>query len=163
MSSFDVVSRIDFQEVDNAVNNTKKEIRTRYDFRQSKTEINLVKQDKLIHILTDDEMKMRSIQDMLITHFTRRKLDSKCLQYKEIEATSHGMIKRNIEISEGIDKDTARGIVKMIKNLKLKVQAAIQDNQVRVTGKKIDDLQTVIQMLKESNIDIPLQYVNMKK
>ncbi len=163
MPSFDVVNRVNLQEVDNAVNNTKKEIRTRYDFRQSKTEVNFNKKEALIHILTDDEMKMKAIQSALITHFVRRKLDQKCLNYKEIEGTSLGMIKRDIELQEGIDKDIARKIVKMIKNLKLKrVQAAIQDNQVRVTGKKIDDLQTVIQMLKESDLEIPLQFVNLK-
>lgn len=163
MPSFDVVNRIDMQEVDNAINNTKKEITTRYDFRNSKTEITLNKKDKRIHIVTDDEMKMRAIMDMLGVNFHRRGVDIKCLSPKEIEQTSHLQIKRDIDIIEGIEKETAKKIVKMIKDMKLKVQAAIQDEQVRVTAKKIDELQAVIQMLKESDLEIPLQYVNMKR
>lgn len=163
MPSFDVVNQVNLQEVDNAINNTKKEIGNRYDFRQSKTHIDFNKKDKRIHIVTEDEMKMRSIHDTLTTHFVRRKVDPKCLQYKEIEGTSSGQIKQDVEIMEGIEKDIAKKIVKMIKDMKMKqMQAAIQDNQVRVTSKKIDDLQAVIQMLKEADLGIPLQYVNMK-
>ncbi len=148
--------------MDNAVNMTRKTISTRYDFRKSKTEITLNKKEKRIHILTEDEMKMKAVEDDLIGKCVKRKIDPKALDYKEIEPTSKGMIKRDILIREGIDIDTARKIVKMIKALKLKVQAQIQDQQVRVTGKKIDDLQSIIGMLKESNLEVPLQYVNMK-
>jgi len=162
MPSFDIVNKIDMQEMDNAVNMTRKTITTRYDFRKSKTEITLNKQEKRIHILTEDEMKMKAVEDDLIGKCVKRKIDAKALNYQEIEPTSKGMIKRDILIREGIDTDTARKIVKMIKNLKIKVQAQIQDQQVRVTGKKIDDLQKVIGMLKESDIEVPLQYVNMK-
>jgi len=162
MPSFDIVNKIDMQEMDNAVNMTRKTITTRYDFRKSKTEITLNKQEKRIHILTEDEMKMKAVEDDLIGKCVKRKIDAKALDYQEIEPTSKGMIKRDILIREGIDTDTARKIVKMIKGLKLKVQAQIQDQQVRVTGKKIDDLQKIIGMLKESNLEVPLQYVNMK-
>jgi len=162
MPSFDIVNKIDMQEMDNAVNMTRKTITTRYDFRKSKTEITLNKQDKRIHILTEDEMKMKAVEDDLIGKCVKRKIDAKALDYQEVEPTSKGMIKRDILIREGIDTDTARKIVKMIKGLKLKVQAQIQDQQVRVTGKKIDDLQRIIGMLKESNLEVPLQYVNMK-
>jgi uncharacterized protein YajQ (UPF0234 family) len=141
MPSFDIVNRVDLQEVDNAVNITKKAILSRYDFRNSKTEITIDKKDKKIRVTTEDEMKLRAVQDTLIENLVKRRVDRKCLDPKPAEAAAHGMMQRDIAIKEGIDSDTARGIVKMIKDRKLKVQAAIQENQVRVTGKKIDDLQ----------------------
>ena len=162
MPSFDVVSRIDLQEVDNAVNITKKAILSRYDFRGSKTEIALDKKEKKIRVMTEDEMKMRAVQETLIENLVRRKVDRKCLETKSDQMASHGMIQREIAIKEGVDSDTARNIVKMIKERKLKVQAAIQENQVRVTGKKIDDLQEVIQLLRGAGLPIPLQFVNMQ-
>ncbi len=161
MASFDIVSRVDLQEVDNAVNMTRKAILTRFDFRESKTEITLDKQEKKIHLLTEDEMKMRSVQDALLEHLVRRKVDVKSLEPKEIQMASQGMVQREFAIKEGVDTDTARTIVKLIKEQKLKVQAAIQDNQVRVSGKKIDDLQVVIKMVREAKLQIPLQFVNM--
>jgi cyclic-di-GMP-binding protein len=163
MPSFDIVSRIDLQEVDNAVNITKKAILSRFDFRNSKTEINLDKKDKKIHLVTEDEMKLRAVQDSLIENLVKRKVDRKCLDTKPTEMAAHGMIQREIAIKEGVDSDTARNIVKMIKERKLKVQAAIQENQVRVTGKKIDDLQEVIQMLRASSLPIPLQFINIQR
>jgi uncharacterized protein YajQ (UPF0234 family) len=162
MPSFDIVSRIDMQEVDNAVNITTKIILTRYDFRASKSEISLDKKDKKISVTTEDDMKMRAIQDALIENLVKRKVDRRCLDPKTTEPAAHGMIKREIAIKDGIDSDNARAIVKLIKDKKLKVQAAIQESQVRVTGKKIDDLQDVIQMLRGSEIPIPLQFVNMQ-
>jgi len=162
MPSFDIVSRIDLQEVDNAVNITTKTILTRYDFRGSKTEISLDKKEKKIQVTTEDDMKMRAIQDTLIENLVKRKVDRRCLDPKTTEAAALGMIRRDIAIKEGVDSDNARTIVKMIKEKKLKVQAAMQDGQVRVTGKKIDDLQQVIQMLREAKIEIPLQFVNMQ-
>ena len=163
MPSFDIVSRIDMQEVDNAVNITTKTILTRYDFRNSKTEISLDKKDKKIHVTTEDDMKMRAVQDTLIENLVKRKVDRRCLDPKGSEAAALGMLKREIAIKDGVDSDNARSIVKMIKDKKLKVQAAMQDNQVRVTGKKIDDLQEVIEMLRGANLPIPLQFVNMQK
>ena len=162
MPSFDVVSRIDLQEIDNAVNITKKAILSRYDFRGSKTEIALDKKEKKIRVMTEDEMKMRAVQETLIENLVRRKVDRKCLEPKSDQMASHGMIQREIAIKEGVDSDTARNIVKMIKERKLKVQAAIQESQVRVTGKKIDDLQEVIQLLRGAGLPIPLQFVNMQ-
>ena len=162
MPSFDIVSRIDLQEVDNAVNITTKTILTRYDFRGSKTEISLDKKEKKIQVTTEDDMKMRAIQDTLIENLVKRKVDRRCLDPKSTEPAAQGMIRREIAIKEGVDSDNARAIVKMIKEKKLKVQAAMQDGQVRVTGKKIDDLQEVIQMLREAKIEIPLQFVNMQ-
>ncbi len=163
MASFDIVSRVDMQEVDNAVNMTRKAILTRFDFRQSKTEISLDKKEKKIHLLTEDEMKMRAIQDGLVENLVRRKIDVKCLDAKEIEMASHGMVQREINIKEGVDPETARKIVKMIKEMKLKVQASIQENQVRVSGKQIDDLQSVIKKVREANLDLPLQFINMMR
>jgi uncharacterized protein YajQ (UPF0234 family) len=161
--SFDIVNRVDLQEVDNAVNITKKAILSRYDFRNSKTDITIDKKDKKIRVTTEDEMKLRAVQDTLIENLVKRKVDRKCLEPKPAEAAAHGMMQRDIAIKEGIDSDTARSIVNMIKDRKLKVQAAIQENQVRVTGKKIDDLQEVIQLLRGGAIAIPLQFINMQR
>lgn len=161
MASFDIVSRVELQEVDNAVNMTRKAILPRFDFRGSKTEITLDKKERKVHILTEDEMKMRSIQDVLLEHFARRKVDVKCLEAKEIQMASHGMVQREIAIKEGVDPETARTIVKLVKEQKLKVQAAIQENQVRVSAKKIDDLQAVIQAVRGAKLPIALQFVNM--
>ncbi len=163
MPSFDIVSRIDLQEVDNAVNITRKAILSRYDFRGSKTEIALDKKEKKIHVTTEDDMKLRAVQDTLIENLVKRKVDTKSLDVKASQMAAQGMIQREIAIKEGVDSDTARDIVKMIKDKKLKVQAAIQENQVRVTGKKIDDLQEVIQMLRGASLPIPLQFVNMQR
>lgn len=163
MASFDVVSRVDLQEIDNAVNVTRKAILNRFDFRDSKTEISLDKKEKTIHVLAEDDMKLRAVQETLIGNLVKRKIDIKCLEAKEIQAASHGMIQRDFAFKEGVDADTARTIVKMIKEQKLKVQAAIQDNQVRVSGKNIDDLQAVIRMLRETKIEIPLQFVNLTR
>jgi cyclic-di-GMP-binding protein len=163
MPSFDIVSRIDLQEVDNAVNITRKAILSRFDFRESKTEIALDKKDKKIRMTTEDDMKMRSIQDTLIENLVKRKVDAKALETKPSEMAAQGRIQREIVIKEGVDSDTARSVVKMIKEKKLKVQAAIQEDHVRVTGKKIDDLQEVIQMLRGAKLPIPLQFVNMQR
>lgn len=163
MPSFDIVSRIDMQEVDNAVNTTTKTILTRYDFRNSKTAISLDKKEKKIQVTTEDDMKLRAVQDTLIENLVKRKVDRRCLDPKTAEPAAQGMIRREIAIKDGVDSDNARSIVKLIKDKKLKVQAAMQDNQVRVTGKKIDDLQEVIQLLRGANLPIPLQFVNMQK
>jgi len=163
MPSFDIVSELDLQEVDNAVNNVKKETETRYDFRGVKTEIDFNRKAKSISIITGDDMKIRAIRDMLISHFVRRKVDPKAMDFSEPEKTSMGQLKQTITLHDGIDKDSARKLVKIIKDSKLKVQAAIQDEQVRVTGKQIDDLQSVISLLRTTEFELPLQFVNMKK
>ena len=162
MPSFDIVNKIDMQEVDNAINNAKKEISTRYDLRQSGSEVQFERKDGKVNILAPDELKLKAIQEIVITQLVRRKIEAKGLTFASPEGTSHGNLKCGGMFHQGIDKDTARMIVKIIKDAKLKVQAAIQDDQVRVTGKKIDDLQSVITILKEKDIEIPLQFVNMK-
>ena len=162
MPSVDVVSKVDQQALDNAINNVKREISTRFDFRNVKTEITLDRKAKNIHIVTGDDWKVKAVTEMLIGQCTRLKVDPKCLDPKEIEATSHGTVKTDILIKEGIPKETCQKIVKLIKGLKLKVQSAIQDDQVRITGKKIDDLQEIMRLLKEQDYNIPLQFANMK-
>jgi len=164
MASFDIVSRVDMQEVDNAVNNVLKEVATRYDFRGVTTEVSLNRKDGIINIVTGDEMKIKALREMLISHFTRRKVDSRVLEFKDPEGTSLGALKQEIRILQGIEKDQAKKIVKFIKDLKLKkIQASIQDDQVRVQGKQIDELQAVIQELQASKIELPLQFINMKR
>jgi len=162
MPSFDIVNEINAQEVDNAINNTQKEVTTRYDFKGLHTEIEFQKKENRIHLVAAESMKLQAVKDMLIKHFIKRGLEPKALEYGTEEGTSQGHVKMDVTIKEGIDRETAKKIVKEIKNLKLKVQPAIQDNQVRVSGKKIDDLQEVIRHLKTKNFGIPLQFVNMK-
>jgi uncharacterized protein YajQ (UPF0234 family) len=162
MPSVDVVSKVDIQALDNAINNVKREVASRFDFKNVKTEITLDRKAKCIHIFTGDDWKVKAVTEMLFGQCARLKQDYKCLDVKEIEPTSHGTVKVDILIKEGIPKETCQHIVKLVKGLKLKVQPAIQDNQVRLTGKKIDDLQKIMQLLKEQDYDIPLQFDNMK-
>jgi len=162
MPSVDVVSKIDMQALDNAINNVKREISTRFDFRNVETEVSFDRKTKCIHIVTGDDGKVKAVTGMLMGQCARLKLDPKCLDIKEVEPTSHGAVKMDILIKEGIPKETGRKIAKLIKCLKIKVQPAIQDDQVRITGKKIDDLQEIMQLLREKDYDIPLQFVNMK-
>jgi uncharacterized protein YajQ (UPF0234 family) len=162
MPSFDIISKVDMGELENAVNNATREVATRYDFRNTKTSINLDKKAKEIHLLTADSMKMKALEEMVRGSCIKRHIDPKCLDFQKEEPTSQGLVKKDVKVKEGVSKEIAREIVKSIKDLKLKVQASIQDDQVRVTGKKIDELQEVIQTLKAKKIEIPLQYVNMK-
>ncbi len=162
MASFDIVNEINAQEVDNAVNNTLKEINTRYDFRGLTTEVNYQKKENRIHLIAAESMKMQAVKEMLIRNFVKRGIDSKVLEFGTEEGTSHGAVKMDVILKEGIDRETAKKIVKEIKDQKMKVQPQIQDNQVRVTSKKIDDLQAVIQHLKGKDMGVPLQFVNFK-
>jgi uncharacterized protein YajQ (UPF0234 family) len=141
MPSVDVVSKVNLQALDNAINNVKREISTRFDFKNVKSEITFDRKAKYIHIVTGDDWKVKAVTEMLIGQCTRLKVDPKCLDLKEIEPTSHGTAKMG---------------------LKIKVQSTIQDDQVRITGKKIDDLQEIMRLLKEQGYNIPLQFVNMK-
>ena len=162
MASFDIVSELDWQEVDNAVNQVAKEIGSRFDFRGGKSSIELAKEKKLIKILADDEMKLRSIHQILESKMARRSLDCRALKYGDVEEAGGKTLRQQVELKVGISKDEAKKITKLIKESKLKVQPQIQGDQVRITGKKIDDLQSIIGMLKESDIGIPMQYVNMR-
>lgn len=162
MASFDIVNEINEQEVDNAVNNTLKEINNRYDFRGLHTEVIYHKKEKRVHLVAAESMKMQAVKEMLIRNFIKRGVDSKVLDFGNEEGTSQGHLKMDVHLKEGINRENAKKIVKEIKDLKLKVQPQIQDNQVRVTGKKIDDLQSIIQHLKGKDMGVPLQFTNMK-
>jgi len=160
--SFDIVSEIDLQEADNAVNQALKEIHQRYDLKDSKTEVELNKKEKFISINTKDDYSRKASIDILETKFIRRGISVKALKFDEPEAAAGGRIKQKINLQSGISKENAKLITKMIKDSKLKVNAQIQDEQVRVTAPKIDDLQSVIKMIKEADLNFPTQFVNMK-
>ena len=160
--SFDIVCEIDLQEADNAVNQALKEIHQRYDLKDSKTELELNKKDKYLSINTKDDYSRKASIDILETKFIRRGISVKALKFDEPEAAAGGRLKQKISLQSGISKENAKLITKMIKDSKLKVNAQIQDEQVRVTAPKIDDLQAVIQMVKEAELDFPTQFVNMK-
>ncbi len=162
MPSFDIVSEIDQQCLDNAINNLRKEILNRYDFRGSKTEIDLQKKENNLHIVTEDDMRMRQLQDVLISKLMKQGIDASCLDFGKEQYASGNMIKKDIKLKQGIDKETAKKIVKAIKESGLKVQTQIMDDIIRVTGKKIDDLQAVISLCTAAKFDLPLQYENMK-
>ena len=160
MPSFDVVSRIDHQEIDNAIGNATREITTRYDFKGSNTSIE--KKDNSIVVLTDDEMKAGQVNDMLVTHFVRRKVDPLCLKKKELEKAGGNKIKQIYDLIEGIDQFICKKLIADVKSSKIKVQVKINGNELRVDGKKKDDLQSVIQLIESSNIGIPIQFINFR-
>jgi uncharacterized protein YajQ (UPF0234 family) len=162
MPSFDVVSTVDMQALDNATNNAKREISTRYDFKNVKSEVTLDQKGKCIHIVTGDDMKLKAIIQMLRGQCARFKVDPRCLDLKEIEPTSLGAVKVDIKIKDGIPKETCQKIVKLIKGLKVKVQPTVLGDHLRVSGNKIDDLQEVMRVLMEQDYDLSLQFVNMK-
>ncbi len=163
MPSMDVVSAVDLQALDNAINNVKRDITTRYDFRNIKSEVTLNRKDKTIHLQSGDDLKVKAMTEMLIGHVVRFGLDPKCLDFGKMEATAQGGAEMDVKIKEGIEKETAQKMVKFIKGLKLKVEPAIQDDQLRINSKQIDDLQTVMQQLKAQDFDLPLQFVNLKR
>ncbi len=163
MPSFDVVSRVDMQEMDNAVNQVKKEIITRYDFRGSNTRLELDRKDGKIEIHTEDDMKLRAIKDMLIAKVVKRSIEAQALQFGDPEKAGGDMLRQTVTITNGIDIETARKVVKLIKDTKMKVQSAIQGDEVRITGKSRDDLQDAIAALKEADLGMPLQYVNFRE
>jgi cyclic-di-GMP-binding protein len=160
MPSFDIVSKIDMQEVDNAVNQVRKEIEQRYDFKGTNNEINLEKESLVI--LAADDYKLQAVIDVLKGKLVRRNVSTKCLDFGSKEPASGGAVRQRIAIVQGIAQDKGKEIVKAIKQSKLKVQGQIMEDQVRVTGKKIDDLQDVIQLLKGSDFGIELQFINMR-
>jgi len=162
MASFDIVSKIDLQKLDNAVNVAKKEISTRYDFYNSGTEIELDKKELNIHVVTDNEMRMKAIADILIARSVKQGIDTSCFDFGKDLYAAGAMVKKDIRIRQGIDKETAKKIVKSIKGIGLKVQASIMDDQVRVTAKQIDDLQRVITAVKGADFGIPLQFENYR-
>ena len=160
MPSFDVVSQVDRQEVDNAVNQARKEVSQRYDLKNSRSEIELEKDE--IRIVSSDEYHLKVVVDVLQSKLVRRNVSLKALVYEKIEPAAGGRARQKITVQQGIPIEQAREIVKLIKDAKLKVQAQIQADQVRVSGKKRDDLQAVIQLLKAQELSLPLQFVNYR-
>jgi uncharacterized protein YajQ (UPF0234 family) len=151
------------QEMDNAVNQVKKELAARFDFRGSKTQIDLDRKEAKIVLLTEDDMKLRAIKDGLIAKVVHRSIDAKALVFGDHEKAGGDMVRQTVTITNGIDIETARKVVKLVKDTKMKVQASIQGDEVRITGKKRDDLQEAIQTLKEVDMGVPLQYVNFRE
>ena len=163
MPTFDIVSKIDGQTLDNAINIAKKEILNRYDFNDSKSTIDLDKKTNVITVLTESDMRLKAIQDAIISRMVKQQLDPNALDLDgNQQAASGNMIRKEIKIKEGIDKEAAKKVIKKIKDSGLKVQASIMDDQIRVQAKKIDDLQAVISLCRGENFGQPLQYINMR-
>jgi uncharacterized protein YajQ (UPF0234 family) len=158
--SFDICSTVDMQEVDNAVNQTNKEIGQRYDFKNSISKVTI--ENDGLKIIADDDFKLRSVIDILRTKLSNRKVPVRNLDYGKIENASGGTMRQMVHIQNGIDQDKARAIVKDIKGMGLKVQSQIMEEQVRVSGKNRDDMQAVIQMLKTKDYGIELQFGNYR-
>ena len=160
MPSFDVVSRTNLEEVDNAIQGAMREIGPRYDFKGSKSSI--ARAEAALTIMADDEMKLKQVQELLRAHLTRRKVEAGAFDFAEPEKATGNMLRQTVTIKQGVDRELAQRLVKEIKGSKLKVQVAIQGDELRVTGKKRDELQAVIAALKEADLDLPLQFNNFR-
>lgn len=162
MPSFDIVSKVDAQALDNAVNVTTKEITNRFDFKGSHVVMNLDKKEFLIKIETEDEMKMRQLLDVLVNRAHKQGIAPEAFDLSKEGSQSGKFWKKDVLVRNGLKQEDAKKIVKLIKDSGLKVQASINDDMVRVNGKKIDDLQSVIQLCRSSDLGLPLQYENMR-
>jgi len=160
MPSFDIVSRIDLAEVDNALAGITREIGTRFDFKGSKCTIE--RQEGVLTVVADDELKLKQMHELLKVHLTRRKVDPAALGYKTPEKASGNTLKQAITLRQGVDANLAKQVIREIKDSKLKVQVSIQGDELRVTGKKRDDLQAVIAVARGLKIEQPLQYLNFR-
>ena len=160
MPSFDIVSKIDMQEVENAVANSMKEITQRYDFKGSISKLEI--RDQTIILETEDELKAKQVNELLIGHLVKRRVDPKVIDLKSTEKASGNTIRQVYNLIEGIDKSISKKIISKIKSSKLKVQIKIQGNELRVSGGKRDDLQQAIEITKGLKLDLPLQYVNFR-
>ena len=161
MPSFDVVSKTDLNEVDNALHNIEREIATRFDFKNSKSKIE--RQEAVLTLNADDQPKLKQMHELLKAHMVRRKIDPSALEFKDPERASGDMVRQEIVIKQGIDRELAKQLVKAIKDAKLKVQAAIQGDELRISGKKRDDLQEAIALIRTLKIEQPLQFVNFRE
>ena len=161
--SFDVTSGVDLQEVDNAVNQARKEIAQRYDFKGSKSSIEFKKTENLLELIADDTFKMEAVWDILLTRMVRRGVPVKNLTPSDIEAIGGGLVKRKVELQQGVPTEAAKAIVKFLKDQKLKAQAAIQSDQVRVSSTSKDELQNAIRLLKAHDFGIELQFGNYRE
>ncbi len=162
MPTFDIVSKVDAQTLDNAMNNAKKEILNRYDFSTSKSTIDHDKKTNIITVVTEDDMRLKAIEDAIISRMVKQGIDPNSLDFGKEQYASGNMIRKEISIKEGIDREAAKKIVAKIKASGLKVQASMMDDQVRVQSKNIDDLQGVIALCKKEDFGQPLQYINMR-
>jgi cyclic-di-GMP-binding protein len=162
MPSFDIVSRLNFAELDNAINNTHKAVMQRFDFRGTTAEIALDKKEKTLKLVADDDGKLKGLREMLNSAINKRGIDIRSFEWGDLEATVAGKTKCEAKIKDGIEQETAKTIVKAIKASGLKVQASIQEDELRVSGKKLDDLQAVMKMCREGDWGLPLQFVNLK-
>ena len=160
MPSFDVVSRVEMQEVDNAISNSMKEIGQRYDFKGSVSK--LERTEGGIILLSEDEMKAKQVLDILISNLIKRNVDPKVIKLKSSESASGNTIRQNYDLLEGIDQEVGKKITKLIKESKLIVQAKIQGNELRISGAKKDNLQEAISKIKELKLELPLQYINFR-
>jgi len=160
--SFDIVSEVDLQETDNAINQARKEIAQRYDFKGSKSTIDLDLKEKKITVVSDDDFKLKAVIDILQNKLIKRGVPLKAMDYGVVEPAAGGTVRQVIGLRVGIDKDNARLIVKMIKDTKIRVQAQIMDDQVRVSGKAKDDLQSVMKMIREAELKFAVQFTNYR-
>lgn len=160
MPSFDIVSRTDLPEVSNALNAMTKEISQRFDFKGSISSVELKEED--IVLIADDDLKLRQLHELLKTHLTRRKVDAKALDMQTPEKATGNSLRQKVAIRQGIEQETSKKISKAIKTSKMKVQASIQGDEVRISGKKRDDLQQAMALVKDLDIDLPLQFVNFR-
>ena len=160
MPSFDIVSKTDMTSVDNALQGVIKEMQVRYDFKGSKSEVS--KTHETITILADDDLKRRQVEELLVTHLTRKGVDTKALEFGKLEQAGGNMVRQTITVKQGVQRDVTQKIVKAIKSSKLKTQAAVQGDEIRVSGKKRDDLQATMAMIKELDVDLPLQFENFR-
>ncbi len=158
--SFDVVSKVDEQELDNALNQTRKEIEGRFDFKNSKTSVDAVK--TTITIVTDDELKLKNVTDILQSKANKRGISLKAFDFGKVEPAAGNAVRQVVTVKNGIPKDKARPLVEAIKAAKLKVNAQIQDEQIRVSSKSKDDLQKAQALLKATDTDLPLQFTNYR-
>lgn len=162
MPSFDIASEVDIQALDNAINTVKKEISTRFDFRDSPVSVELNKKEYTITLEVESDMKMKQVMDVLISRALKQGIDAGAFDFSKDAYPSGKVVKKEVSVRNGLKQDDAKKIVKMIKDRGFKVQAAIMDDIIRVTAKKIDDLQAVIAQCRTENLGIPLQFVNMK-
>jgi hypothetical protein len=160
--SFDIVSKVDLQEALNAVQQAMKEIGQRFDFRGSKSDVELQKDKNEITVVSDDELKLKSVIDILQTKIIKRGISLKALNYGKVEQAAGNTVKQIISLQQGIPVEKSKEIVKIIKDTKMKVQAEIQKDQVRVRAKKIDDLQSVMKLLKEKDLGIHMEFINFR-
>lgn len=161
-SSFDIVSEVNMQEVDNAINQARKEIAQRYDFKGSRSSIELNQKEKTLTVVSDDDFKLKSVVDILQNKLIKRGVPIKALDYGKVEPAANTTVRQVIRLRVGIDKENARLLVKMVKDSKLRVQSQIMEDQVRVSGKNKDDLQSIIKMLREADLNFAIQFTNYR-